>query len=82
MAQRIVLRGDHNECPTCGKLFNSTFAFDAHRTGAWPSLKNGITKHERRCMTTNEMEGKGMGVSRRGWWVTKVGYYDIPTENT
>lgn len=61
MTERI-LRGQRNECPTCGELFNSNAAFDKHRTGHF-----GI---DRRCMTVEEMHGKGMCKNAGGWWVT------------
>jgi hypothetical protein len=57
----VVLNGDHNECTGCGKLFNSTAAFDKHRTGPMD---------DRRCLTEPEMRGKGMAVNATGWWVT------------
>ena len=55
------LRGDRNQCPTCGKYFNSTGAFEKHRTG-----KHGI---DRRCMTTEEMIAKGMILREDGFWI-------------
>jgi hypothetical protein len=59
----IALRGDHNECPSCGKLFNSTLAFDKHRTGDFGK--------DRRCRTTEEMVLSGMAESRSGFWVSR-----------
>jgi len=56
-----VLGGDHCECPACGEYFNSTYAFDTHRTGAWTL---------RRCLTPDEMRAKGMAVSSTGWWLS------------
>ena len=60
------LTGDHNECPGCGQLFNSTAAFDKHRTGSY-------NPPERRCLTGQEMLAKGMAMSGAGWWVTESG---------
>jgi hypothetical protein len=57
------LNGDRNQCQGCKKYFNSTFAFDKHRIGQF-----GI---DRRCMTTEEMEAKGMCVNAHGFWVGK-----------
>jgi len=57
------LRGDRNQCQGCKEYFNSTFAFDKHRIGQF-----GIN---RRCMTTEEMEAKGMCVNAHGFWVGK-----------
>lgn len=55
--------GDRNQCPSCDEYFNSTAAFDKHRTG-----KFGI---DRRCMTKEEMESKGMLKNASGFWITK-----------
>jgi len=67
---RRALKGDHNQCPTCGEYFNSTRAFDKHRTGEHPSLKKG-TPSTRRCMSEEEMFACGMDISNSGWWVSK-----------
>jgi hypothetical protein len=65
----IVLRGDRNECPTCGELFNSSVAFEKHRRGDF-----GKNRH---CLTTAEMLGAGMAKNSTGWWVTELrGSYD------
>lgn len=60
----VVLRGDHNQCPSCGQLFNSSAAFDKHRTGDFQS--------SRRCRDGLEMLSLGMGINRAGFWVTKL----------
>ena len=57
-----VLRGDHCQCPACGLYFNSTYAFDCHRTG-----KHGV---DRRCMTMPDMRAAGMALSASGWWIS------------
>jgi len=57
----IPLHGDHNECPGCGLLFNSTHAFDKHRVGPHGA---------RRCLTPEEMMAKGM-VQRGIWWISE-----------
>tara|TARA_R110002126_G_scaffold47789_1_gene133696 strand:- start:450 stop:662 length:213 start_codon:yes stop_codon:yes gene_type:complete len=57
------LNGDRNQCQGCKEYFNSTFAFDKHRIGQF-----GI---DRRCMTTEEMEAKGMCVNAHGFWIGK-----------
>lgn len=59
---RRVLRGDHNQCPSCGEFFNSTYAFEKHRIG-----KHGV---DRRCMTTEEMIAAGMSLSKDDFWIT------------
>ena len=63
-----ALRGDHNECPACLLKFNSTAAFDMHRTGTFG--------RDRRCMSEAEMLADGMALNADGWWVTKA--YDGP----
>jgi hypothetical protein len=60
-----TLRGDHCQCPACGEYFNSTRAFDKHRTGTY-------TPMQRRCLSPDEMRAKGMLVSARGWWLTSA----------
>jgi hypothetical protein len=55
------LRGDRNQCGACQKYFNSSGAFEKHRTGHF-----GV---DRRCMTTEEMEAKGMCVNAQGFWI-------------
>jgi len=56
--------GDRNQCPGCLELFNSTAAFDKHRTGDFG--KN------RRCMQIDEMRAIGMDKNAAGYWVTAV----------
>ncbi len=56
----VTLRGDRNECAGCGELFNSTHAFDKHRTGA-----HGV---DRRCMSAEEMQERGMFKGSDGFW--------------
>lgn len=58
-----MLSGDRNECQGCKGRFNSTAAFDKHRTGA-----HGV---DRRCLTPDEMLGIGMSVNGDGYWITK-----------
>lgn len=57
------LRGDRNQCPGCSLYFNSTFAFDKHRTG-----RHGI---DRRCMSLEEMKAMGMDTNADGFWVSE-----------
>jgi hypothetical protein len=57
------LTGDRNQCRGCGEYFNSTFAFDKHRTGDFGK--------DRRCMTMEEMMLKGMEKNDAGFWVGK-----------
>lgn len=60
----VVLRGDHNQCPTCAEFFNSTAAFDRHRVGAFRA-------DARRCLTPSEMEAKGMARNASGFWIIR-----------
>jgi len=60
----MKLSGDRNECPTCGLYFNSSVAFDRHRTGDFGK--------DRRCMTLDEMKARGMAVNASGYWVTAL----------
>jgi hypothetical protein len=55
------LTGDRNQCQGCKEFFNSTAAFDKHRTG-----QHGV---DRRCLTAGEMTDKGMAKSSTGFWV-------------
>jgi hypothetical protein len=61
---RIRLTGDRNQCPSCGAFFNSTGAFDAHRTRVDPA-----EQFPRRCLTLAEMRAKGMQ-QRGSFWIT------------
>ena len=55
------LTGDRNQCQGCKEFFNSTAAFDKHRTG-----QHGV---DRRCLTDAEMEAKGMAKNSAEFWV-------------
>lgn len=55
-----VLRGDRNQCQGCRRYFNSSAAFDKHRTGDHGK--------DRRCMTDEEMTAKGMYLHEDGFW--------------
>ena len=65
MTKRRPLNGDHNQCPTCGEYFNSTFAFDKHRIGAFVV--------DRRCRTVAEMQEAGMALNAGNWWISEKG---------
>jgi hypothetical protein len=64
----MKVSGDRNQCAGCGEFFNSSAAFDKHRTGAF-----GI---DRRCMTDGEMRAKGMDKNAAGYWVTALNQMD------
>ena len=50
-----------NQCQACKQYFNSNTAFDFHRTG-----EHGVY---RRCMTVEEMLGRGMEINQAGYWI-------------
>ena len=60
----MQLTGQKSLCRSCGLYFNSVAAFDKHRTGTHGK--------DRRCMTVEEMRGKGMDINGRGFWVTAL----------
>lgn len=69
----MKLRGDRNQCPTCSEYFNSTAAFEKHRTGLFSA---------RRCLSIEEMDVKGMSKNDAGFWVTaKNPMFGIPMAN-
>ena len=56
-----ALRGDRNQCQGCKEYFNSTGAFEKHRTGQY-----GV---DRRCRTPEEMIAKGFSLNATGYWI-------------
>lgn len=56
-----VLKGNRNQCSGCNEYFNSTGAFEKHRTG-----HHGV---DRRCMTADEMKAAGMILRPDGFWI-------------
>lgn len=60
---------DTCRCQGCGAQFNSTAAFDKHRTGNYGTVRE---PGDRRCLTESEMLSKGMAVNGRGRWVTAL----------
>jgi hypothetical protein len=63
----MILRGDRNQCPTCNEYFNSSAAFEKHRTGEF-----GNPHDPRRCLKVTEMMTKGMAKNADGYWVTSL----------
>jgi len=61
---RRKLRGDRNQCCACDEYFNSSSAFDQHRTG----LFNG----NRRCLTVVEMQVMNFGKTKDDFWLCPV----------
>ena len=69
MINRRKLTGDQCMCPSCGEYFNSTKAFDKHRTG---EIGKKI------CVSPNDMIVKrGMSISKKGFWITEA-YHKHP----
>jgi len=62
------LKGDRNQCPACHEYFNSSNAFEQHRTG----LFNGT----RRCLTVDEMQVKSFGKTNDDFWLCPVSLKD------
>ena len=61
---RRKLKGDRNQCCACDEYFNSSKAFDQHRTGSF----NG----NRRCLTVVEMQAKNFGKTKDDFWLCPV----------
>lgn len=55
------------QCSECREYFNSTGAFDKHRTGAY--AKPGQWQGNRRCRSIEEMTGLGMLKNPAGFWI-------------
>lgn len=74
----VTLRGDRNECPGCNEVFNSTAAFDKHRTGKFgkPAEQGG-----RRCRTVAEMHSAGMVKNAAGFWISHPMAQDCPARH-
>ena len=64
-----------NQCPGCGKLFNSIGAFDKHRTGSYGMLrkgtKDGYMEAKRRCLDESDMLASGMLKNGLGFWISE-----------
>lgn len=59
----MKLRGDRNQCPTCGDFFNSTAAFDKHRVPVTPKVPL-----PRKCLSAAQMTALGMVLRADGFW--------------
>ena len=57
------LTGSRCLCRGCNEYFNSVYAFDRHRIWASPTVH--------RCLTREEMVGKGMSINSSGFWITE-----------
>ena len=62
-----------NQCPTCGEVFESIYAFDYHRTGEF--------NKNRRCLEVTEMLNKGMVKNRFNRWISKPSSYAYRDKN-
>jgi hypothetical protein len=60
----MKLGSSRNQCGSCRQYFNSNSAFELHRHG-----QHGV---DRRCMTADEMTGRGMAVNAAGYWVSEL----------
>ena len=61
---RRKLRGDRNQCCACDEYFNSSGAFDQHRTGLFDDT--------RRCLTVVEMRAKNFSKTKDDFWLCPV----------
>ena len=52
-------------CTACHETFTGTGSGDKHRTG---DHAVDIGPERRRCLTPDEMRGKGMATNQRGQW--------------
>ena len=66
-----------NECTTCGEIFGSIGAFDAHRIGSYlqkgrpeyvGSLEDWTPSKGRRCLTVAELVERGFETNAFGAW--------------
>jgi hypothetical protein len=65
----VKLTDDRNECPTCGALFETSDAFDAHLVGRFAV---GSQESTRRCLTAAEMHQAGFRANRHGFLLSEV----------
>jgi len=64
-----AISGDRCFCRACGEYFNSTKAFDKHRTGKYRQLRDPGPE-TRRCRSFDEMAAKGMSKNSADFWIT------------
>jgi len=75
MSKLLPNGSDICQCTACYEVFNSTHAFDKHRTGSFK-------KDRRKCLPIEEMREKGMSKNKKGRWITKEYLSDVgATEN-
>ena len=61
---KLPIGSNFCQCSGCGEYFNSELPFRLHRFGTHGK--------SRRCLTAAEMLEKGMAVSAKGYWVSKL----------
>lgn len=64
----IELTKDQNECPSCGAVFETNEAFDAHRIGKFATPSKPNTRH---CLTDQEMHEAGFRANRAGFLLSE-----------
>jgi len=67
--ERLPLYTDICKCSKCGEYFNSTAAFDKHRTGDYGTVRK---PGDRRCMSILGMQEIGMAKNSKDYWVTSL----------
>lgn len=79
-------------CRACDQSFTSVTSFDMHRVGGYgepiykPSSTGksqqviGHTKSNRRCLTEQEMQDKGMVKTTKGLWATGTFEFNRSTD--
>ena len=60
------LTGNRCKCAECGEFFNSAYAFDKHRVGAYE------TDPGRWCLSEFGMEALRMAKNLSGFWLSSV----------
>jgi hypothetical protein len=63
----MKLTGSRCQCRGCDEYFNSTFAFEKHRRGK---------PDNRHCLTTEQMQDKGMERNAALFWVSQANTFD------
>jgi hypothetical protein len=58
-----------NQCSACGADFTSVELFDRHRVGTHEYLFAPERPDGRRCLTVEEMTGRGWEQNDRGRWL-------------
>ncbi len=69
----VILSGARCKCTACGEYFNSDYAFSKHRVGRHSPM-------ERRCLSPDEMLGKGMCLVGRFWASKRRAPQTIPLD--